>query len=126
MRQRKWQLCGAVIGALLWAIPMAATVKTGPEVHKPSPVSAKAARSAWPPETLAGRIMTVDASRRLVVVESPDNVPYDMRVSPETRLLLGKQPVKLAALSSDVNRQVTVRFRPERSGDIAQLIQIQQ
>ena len=29
--------------------------------------------------------MTVDASRRLVVVESPDNVLYDMRVTPETQ-----------------------------------------
>jgi len=125
MKQSNWQAYGAVIGAMLWALPMAATVKVGPEVHKPSPVSAKAARSAWPPETLTGKIMTVDASRRLVVVQGPGNVPYDMRVNRETRILSGKQPVKMDNLSSQVDRQVKVRFTPERSGDIAQLIQIQ-
>jgi len=126
MKQSKWQVFGVVIGAMLWALPMTAAVKTESEVHKPSAAAAKAARSAWPPETLAGTIMSVDASRRLVVVKGPGDVPYDMRVSRETRILSGKQPVKLANLSSDLNERVTVRFTPERSGDFAQLIQIQQ
>jgi len=126
MKQSKWQVFGVVIGAMLWALPMTATVKTGSQMHKPSAASGKVARSAWPPETLAGTIMSVDASRRLVVVKGPGDVPYDMRVSRETRILSGKQPVKLANLGSEINQRVTVRFTPERSGDFAQLIRIQQ
>jgi hypothetical protein len=125
MRLSKRRFLSAVIGALLGAAPIAATVKTGSEAQKSNALSAKAAQSAWKPETLTGKIMTVDASRRLVVVESLDNVLYDMRVTPETRILSGRQPVKLANLSSDINESVTVRFTPERSGDFAGLIQIQ-
>jgi hypothetical protein len=125
MKESRWQVCGAVIGAMLWAVPMTATVKTGTEAQKPSALSAMVARSAWPPETLTGKIMNVDASRRLVVVEGSGKVLYDMRVTPGTRILAGKQPVKLDNLNSDIDRQVTVRFTPERSGDFAQMIQIQ-
>jgi hypothetical protein len=35
-------------------------------------------RSAWPPETLSGKISMVDPDRKLVVVETPDGIPFDM------------------------------------------------
>lgn len=125
MRPSKWQVLSAAIGALLWAAPMNATVKSAPEVQQPAAASAKAARSVWPPETLAGTIMTVDASRRLLIVKGPGDVPFDVRVTRGTRIESGKQLLALSSLGSDVNRPVTVRFTPERSGDIARLIQIQ-
>ncbi len=120
MKRSEWQILNAIFGALLVVVPMTATVETGPEVHK-----AQAERSVWPRETLDGTIMTVDTSRRLVIVKGPDNVPYDMRVSRQTRILSGEQPLTLAGLASATNQKVSVRFTPERSGDIAQLIQIQ-
>lgn len=110
MRHSKWQLAGAVIGALWWTVPMTASVKP---------------RSAWAPETLSGTIMKVDAAKDLVIVKGPDNVPFDIKVGRGTRILSGQQPLKLASLGPDVNRQVTVRFTPKRSGDIARVIQIQ-
>ena len=45
--------------------------------------------------------------------------------SRETQILSGKQPVKQASLSSDINRQFKVRFMTQQSRDVAQLIQIQ-
>jgi hypothetical protein len=114
MKRHKWHVFSAVIGALLWVVPMTATVKSG-----------KTVRSAWPPETVSGTIMSVDASKDLVIVKGPDNVPYDIKVGRGTRILSGTQPLRLASLAQEVNQRVSVRFTPERSGDMARLIQIQ-
>ncbi len=125
MRNDKWKLTGALVCVMLWVVPMTAKVGTGTETSKSKTTSVKATRKAWPPEHLAGTIMMVDPAQNLVVVKGPENVPFDMKVSRGTRIEAGNQPVKLADLSSDLNRQVQVYFRPERSGDVAQSIKLQ-
>ncbi len=122
MRQIRAKISGAAICALLFTVPLGAAAKATSETRKPTPAAAKSMRTAWPPETLTGKIMEVDAARRLVVVEGPGDVPYDMKVNRSTKIISGEQPVKLDSLSA--NQPVEVRFTPERSGDIAQLIQV--
>ena len=78
----------------------------------------------WAPETLSGTIMMVDPAQHLLVIKTPDGVPYDMVVTPRTMIESGSQSVKLRDLSSDVNQNVSVRFRPEGRGDIARSIQL--
>ena len=81
-------------------------------------------RKAWRPETLSGKISVVNADRRLVVVETPDGVPYDMVVTGKTRIKSGDQAVSLKELTQDTNKSVSVKFTPERRGDVARTIEI--
>ena len=85
--------------------------------------SAKTVRQAWPAETLTGQIVAVDPSKDLVIVKS-DGVPFDMDVRASTRIQSGNQRLTLKDLSSDLKRNVSVHYVPERSGDIARSIQL--
>ena len=88
------------------------------------PTKTTAVRSAWPPETLSAKIATVDPDRKLVVLETPDQVTYDMVVNAKTRITSGNQALSLQSLTQDNNKTVSVRFIPERRGDVANSIQI--
>ena len=81
-------------------------------------------RNSWPPETLTGKIMMVNPDQKLVVVRTANGVPFDMVVKPSTRIDQGAEKIDLPALAQDVNRPVSVRFVPERSGDIARSIEV--
>ena len=125
MSQTRHLRLSAFVSAFLLAVPMAATLKSGADVHQSAAAPAKAARSAWPPETLDGTIMSIDASRHLMIVNGPDKVPFDIRVDRHTRIMSGDQRLQLSGLASAANQHVSVRFTPERSGDVAQLIRIE-
>jgi hypothetical protein len=47
---------------------------------------ASAARKVWPEETLSGKITTIAGYRRMLVVQSPDGVPFDVLITPRTRI----------------------------------------
>jgi hypothetical protein len=124
MKQRIAQTIGAVICALLVSVPMTATEKSLPAVHKTTAPAAKTARSAWPPETLNGKIVMVDPSQHLVVVKTAQNVPFDLRLTKSTLIRSGDQRLKPDAIKSLTDKDVSARFRPERSGNIATSIQL--
>lgn len=81
-------------------------------------------RNAWPAETLTGTIMMVEPNSDLVVVQSPDHVPFDMRVARSTRILSGDKTLKLPDLSAETNHAVSVTFVPTGAGDITRVIHI--
>ena len=81
-------------------------------------------RTAWKPETLTGKITNVDPDRNLVIVETNDGVPFDMLVTPNTRIKSGDRGLDLKELKRDMNQNVSVTFTPERRGDVATFIQI--
>jgi hypothetical protein len=83
-----------------------------------------AMRAAWPPENLSGTILMVDPAQKLLVVQTSSGIPFDMVVTPRTRIKSGSQAMTLQQLSGDTNKGVSVRFVPERRGDIARTIQI--
>jgi len=85
---------------------------------------ATAERTAWPPETLAGQIMMVVPAKNLVIVKGPDGVPFDMRVTPATHIESGNHTIALKDLNQDAQKSVTVRYVPERAGDIARTIKV--
>ncbi len=110
-----------VLGVVACAWLAAAVAAAG---EKPT-AAGKAIRNAWPPETLSGKIMMVDSARNLLIMNGPDGVPFDMVVTPSTRITLGDQhKLALKDLSQDVQKNVSVQFKPERSGDIARSIQV--
>jgi hypothetical protein len=83
-----------------------------------------AARNAWTPETLKGTITTVDEGRRLPVATGADSVPFDMIVTPRTKIMSGNQAVAWKDMASYQNRNVSVKFVPERKGDVAERLDI--
>ncbi len=105
-------LLAAVVWWLTFLVPALAAQK------------AKTARSAWPPETLSGKIVSVDPTQKLVVVKDEAGVPFDMRVTALTRILANGQKLKLDGLKVDAGKPVSVRYIPEGRGDMAQSIQL--
>lgn len=83
-----------------------------------------APRSAWAPETLTGTISMVDPALRVVVVKDSSGIPFDIVVNRATRIQAGNQELKLKDLSSDVNKSVSLKFVPERGGDVARTIRL--
>ena len=117
MGRRLFGVLGVAACSLLVAVPLLAA-------NPAKSNSSEKAMQAWPAETLAGTIMTVDPSQNLVIVKGPDGVPFDMVVSRATRIESGSQHLTLDQLKADTNRNVSVRFVPERSGDVARSIQV--
>jgi hypothetical protein len=111
--------------ALLLAFPLAAAngpaAKTNTSKHM---TKTAVMRSAWAPETLSGKIAMVDPAQNLMVVELPNGVPFDMVVASKTRIKSGNQALTLKEPTQDSNKTVSVRFIPERRGDVAKSIQI--
>jgi hypothetical protein len=114
----KLSLLAAAACALLLVLPVGAK---NPPVTATIPGSAT--RGAWPAETLSGKITMVDPVQKIVVVQS-NGVPYDLMVTSRTKIESGGQTMSLDGLSSDINQGVSVRFTPERRGDVASSITI--
>jgi hypothetical protein len=66
----------------------------------------------------------VDPARKMVVVTTPDGTPFDMVLTSRTRIKSGDQAVTLNQLTGDKDKSVSVRFTPERRGDVARSIRI--
>ena len=114
----------AGVCALVLSIPAAgaATSKAAPS----KTVAAKSARtkSALAPETVSGRIAMIDPSQKVVVVKGADGTPFDMVVTSKTHILNGKKSVPFHDLGQYQNQGATIKFIPERRGDVAESIQI--
>jgi hypothetical protein len=102
----------SVACVLLLAIPVIAADRTA------------AARSVWPAETLSGTITIVDPAIKTVVIQTAGGVPFDMVVTRDTRIESGDRAIKLQDLQQDMNKGVSVRFVPERRGDVARVIRL--
>ena len=86
--------------------------------------SRQAARASWSAQDLTGTIAMVDPAKRLLIVKTAGGIPYDVDITRHTQIRSGTERVSLTNLSNDVNQTVTVRFIPERRGDIASRIRI--
>jgi hypothetical protein len=104
--------------ALLMAIPLSAA---NTAATKPAKKTA-AVRSMWPPENLSGTIAIVDPSLKRVVVQTAGGVPFDMVITRSTRIESGGREITLQDLKQDMNKGVSVKFVPERRGDVARTI----
>lgn len=116
MTSVKWSILAVTAFALLGVAPLAAANKNA----KP----AAAIRSAWRQETLSGKITMVDPDQKLIIVAAPDGVTFDMVVTAKTRIQSGGQTITLKDLTRDTDKTVSVKFTPERRGDVARSIQI--
>jgi hypothetical protein len=115
---------GRTACAALLTLPLVGAQKVTPASENAQGQSSRAERSAWPVETLTGTITMVDPAQHLVVVQDASGVPFDMVVTPATRIRSGDQRLNLGDLSSDVNKNVSLKFVPERRGDVARSIRL--
>jgi hypothetical protein len=107
--------------ALMLVTPMSAADKPPVTTGAAHPATL---RSAWPPESVSGALSMVDRREDLVVIKRADGVPFDMTITPRTHILSGNRKVSLQDLGQYRNKQVSVRFVPERRGDVAESIRI--
>src|SRR5579862_8350164 len=106
------------IGALaLLAFP-AAAASTHPASHHP-PI-----RDRWPAENLSGRISMVEPDKKLVFVQDSSGTMFEFEVPPKTRILDGARHLTVGDLAAKSNQPVTVRYIPERKGDVASTIEL--
>lgn len=120
MRAMTSVLAGTIC-TLMLAVSLAAASGPNPKTNQKTP---RAEQRVWPRETVAGKIMMVDPDQKLLIVRTPDGVPFDMVVTARTRIRSGNQALTLNDLSQDVNKSISVTFRPEGRGDVARSIQI--
>lgn len=85
------------------------------------------AMAAAASESVSGTLTTVDADKKLVVVNASNGVPYDFTASGATKITVGGTKAKLADLSGDTGKQATVTFMAEKKkGNIARSIEVSQ
>jgi predicted transcriptional regulator len=75
-------------------------------------------------ETLSGVIANVYPGQDLVIVKDSGGVPFDIVVTPNTRIMSGNRTLNMKDLKQDQNKDVSVKFVPERRGDVARSIQL--
>ncbi|HEX4133259.1 MAG TPA: hypothetical protein VHY84_01455 [Bryobacteraceae bacterium] len=114
MKKTALSVLGGAALALLLTIPAAAAGKA----------NQRSVQAAWPSETLGGTIGMVEPNQKMLVVETPGNVPFDIVVTPKTRIMHNNQAVTVQDLSQYKNSHVTVHFVPEKRGDVAESIRI--
>jgi hypothetical protein len=115
---------GRIACAVLVTVPLAARERPVRSTENGNLKSTEVQRTAWPPETLTGTIMMVDPAQHLLVIQDSTGVPFDMEVSASTRIRSGEQRLTLGDLTSDVNKDVSIRFVPERRGDVARSVRL--
>ncbi len=124
MMKTMWSSLSLVVCLFMLTVSATAAEKSKAEPAGANATAAKTERTAWPPETLAGKIMMVVPAKDLVIVRGPDGVPFDLRVTAATHIESGDHKIALKDLNQDTKKTVSVRYVPERAGDIARTIQV--
>jgi len=108
---------GIGLSAVLCAPALWAAKKT-----TSAPAGHHEATERWAAQNLKGTISMVDPKMDLVVVRDPSGVPFDIKVTPSTRIDSGSKREEVSQLAP--NQSVSVHFVPEGRGDIARTIQV--
>jgi hypothetical protein len=76
------------------------------------------------PESMSGTIQMVVADQNLLVVSGPNGVPYDLKITPKTVIVVGDKAGTLETLSGEIGKQVSVGFVPQRDGNFATRVEV--
>jgi hypothetical protein len=132
---RRHSFC-ALISVVLLALAASPAAFGQAKKQKPArrerPAStAKAARSSGTTgsgfgvaESLSGTIQMVVADQNLLVVNGPNNVPYDLEVTPKTLVVVNERRGTIQSLANQIGRAVTVAFVAQRNGDMATRVEV--
>ena len=76
------------------------------------------------PESMTGTIQMVVADQNLLVVKGPNDVPYDLKITQKTVIVIGDRGGTLETLSGQIGKQVSVGFVPQRDGNFTTRIEV--
>lgn len=76
------------------------------------------------PESLSGTVQMVVAGQNLLVVKGPNGVPYDLKVTPKTLVVVNEKRGTIESLSDQIGKAVTIAFVPQRDGDFATRVEV--
>ena len=124
--KRNWQLavfCGFV-AAVLTAGAAEASAAANAARATTGKTATTSEQMSWAPETLSGKISMIDPNRGLLIVQDSDGVPFDMVVTSKTHITSGEHNITLKDLEQYQNKSVSVHYKPERRGDVAESVRI--
>ena len=110
-------------GTAMAATPKTQKAKETPVTQKTAPAAKAMVRMA-PAETISGTLEMVAPHKRLMIVTDSAGTPFDFRVTRATHIAVSGKNVRLSDLWHDVNKSVSVKFVPLRSGDVARSIKV--
>lgn len=76
------------------------------------------------PESLSGTIQMVVTDQNLLVVSGPNNVPYDLKITPKTVIVVGDKAGTIQSLVGEKGKSVSVGFVPRRDGNFATRVEV--
>jgi hypothetical protein len=118
--RRMWLAIG--ISMILGVPSIWAATKTAPGASNANAGSEHSAAQRWAPQNLNGTISMVDPKMNLVVVRDSSGVPFDIKVTPSTRIDSGTAREELSQLAPQ--QSVSVHYVPAANGDIARTIDV--
>jgi len=75
-------------------------------------------------ESLSGTVQMVVADQNLLVVNGPNGVPYDLKITPKTVIVVGDKAGTIESLGGAIGKQVSVGFVPRRDGNFATRVEV--
>jgi len=108
--------------ALLLGVQTASAQKA--RSPRPATSTAQAAWNSYKPETIEGTISMIEVDQKLVIVEASGGVPFDITVTPQTKIEISGSSATFDQLVEQTQKQVTVTFVARPNGDIAQSISV--
>jgi hypothetical protein len=75
-------------------------------------------------ETISGTITMVVPEKDLLVVTNSSGIPFNFVVGRRARITVNGKNVKLADLTSEINKSASVHFVPTRSGNVARSVEV--
>ncbi len=76
------------------------------------------------PETISGTLTIVNAEDKLIFVKAENEITYDFRIGPQTKISAGEKTLKFDQLADQVGKGVEVVFRPLKTGNAASTVAI--
>ncbi|HVB98265.1 MAG TPA: hypothetical protein VNJ12_02885 [Candidatus Dormibacteraeota bacterium] len=76
------------------------------------------------PESLSGTVQMVVAGQNLLVITGSGGVPYDVKVTPKTLVVINEKRGTIQSLADQAGKSVTVAFVPQRDGDMATRVEV--
>lgn len=123
---KKGLLIAGFAGIALLAGTATVNAKTTAPAKESRKVQWESVRNRWPAEQVSGKIGMVDPQKDLVIVRDSHGVPFDFIVNGSTKIDAQNQQITLSDLASRKDLTASVRFIPERKGDVAKSITVQQ
>jgi hypothetical protein len=75
-------------------------------------------------ESISGKIQMVIPDQNLVVLSGPNGVPYDLKITPRTVIVVGEKRGTIESLGDQIGKTASVGFVPQRDGNYADRVEV--